>query len=94
MAACGGHSQRPLSPYPAKINLIPANQSSVQLGSTFNFSASAQNANGTNVNTTFTFTSSDTTVLNIAPNGVGCAGRWDAAQAAWNMRMISTTPPT
>src|SRR5437879_885377 len=21
------------------------------------------------------------------------AGRWDAAQAAWNMRMISTTPP-
>jgi hypothetical protein len=22
------------------------------------------------------------------------AGRWDAAQAAWNMRMISTTPPT
>src|SRR6185436_19616391 len=22
------------------------------------------------------------------------AGRWDAAQAAWNMRLISTTPPT
>ena len=22
------------------------------------------------------------------------AGRWDAGQAAWNMRMISTTPPT
>jgi hypothetical protein len=22
------------------------------------------------------------------------AGRWDAAEAAWNMRMISTTPPT
>jgi hypothetical protein len=22
------------------------------------------------------------------------AGRWDAAQAAWNMRMVSTTPPT
>jgi len=21
-------------------------------------------------------------------------GRWDAAQAAWNMRMLSTTPPT
>ena len=21
------------------------------------------------------------------------AGRWDAAQAAWNIRMISTTPP-
>src|SRR5205807_1607428 len=21
-------------------------------------------------------------------------GRWDAGQAAWNMRMISTTPPT
>jgi len=21
------------------------------------------------------------------------AGRWDAAQAAWNMRMLSTTPP-
>ena len=22
------------------------------------------------------------------------AGRWDAGQAAWNMRMLSTTPPT
>src|SRR5690242_19885653 len=22
------------------------------------------------------------------------AGRWDAAQAAWNMRLISTTPPS
>src|SRR5262245_31240397 len=22
------------------------------------------------------------------------AGRWDAGQAAWNMRMISTTPPS
>ena len=22
------------------------------------------------------------------------AGRWDAAQAAWNMRMVSTTPPS
>ncbi|HYR43305.1 MAG TPA: hypothetical protein VER98_09795, partial [Terriglobia bacterium] len=34
----------------------------------------------------------------MAPNPdprVGlAAGRWDAAQAAWNMRMISTTPPS
>jgi hypothetical protein len=22
------------------------------------------------------------------------AGRWDAAQAAWNMKLVSTTPPT
>src|SRR5262245_44224200 len=37
-------------------------------------------------------------VSNTAPSPdprVGlAAGRWDAAQAAWNMRMISTTPPS
>jgi hypothetical protein len=37
-------------------------------------------------------------VSSTAPNPdprVGLrAGRWDAAQAAWNMRMISTTPPS
>jgi hypothetical protein len=37
------------------------------------------------------------TVSNTPPNPdprVGLkAGRWDAAQAAWNMRMLSTTPP-
>src|SRR5215472_7970548 len=40
-----------------------------------------------------------TPIVSVTPPNpdprVGLApGRWDAAQAAWNMRMISTTPPS
>jgi hypothetical protein len=50
----------------------------LQVGSVLSFTASAQNASGGGISTTFTFQSSDTNVLNIAPNGVACAGRFDA----------------
>jgi hypothetical protein len=35
-----------------------------------------------------------TTAPNPDPRVGLAAGRWDAGQAAWNMRMISTTPPS
>jgi hypothetical protein len=35
-----------------------------------------------------------TTPPNPDPRVGLAAGRWDAAQAAWNMRMVSTTPPS
>ena len=79
IGGCGGHPPAGQSPFIAKIILNPGGNSSIQVGSFINFSASATNAAGNNVGTTFTFNSSDTSILNIAPNGAGCAGRWDAA---------------
>jgi hypothetical protein len=76
---CGGSKPPGPSPFPAKITVAPSPSTSLQLGTTTIFTATAQNAAGTNISTTFTFQSSDTSILNIAPNGVGCAGRWDAA---------------
>jgi len=79
ITGCGGHAPAGQSPFAARVNLTPSGNSSVQLGSFINFIASAQNAAGNNVSTTFTFASNDTSIFNVAPNGAGCAGRWDAA---------------
>jgi hypothetical protein len=76
-SGCGGHRPAGVSNFPAKVTLNPASGASVQLGNFILFTASAQNASGGNVNTTFTYTSSDTSILNIAPGGVGCAGVWN-----------------
>jgi hypothetical protein len=77
--ACGGSRPPGASQLPAKINLSPGSGTSLQLGGTIVFTATAQNSSNANVNLTYTFQSSDTSILNIAPNGVACAGRWDAA---------------
>ena len=76
---CGGHRPAGQPTFPAKITLTPSSNTSVQTGSTFALSAQAQNANGQNVSATFTFSSNDTSILNVAPGGVACAGIWDAA---------------
>jgi len=79
LAGCGGSRPAGPSQIPAKITLNPSTSTSVQIGSTLTFSASAQNGSNSNINLTYSFQSSDTSILNIAPNGVACAGRWDAA---------------
>ncbi len=78
ISACGGHKPGGASPFPAKVTLNPGGNISIQLGSSFNFVASATNSNNNNLTLTFTYSSSDTSILNIAPNGVACAGHWDA----------------
>jgi hypothetical protein len=82
VGGCGGHTPAGQSPFVLRVSLSPAGNASIQQGNFISFSASATNANGNNVNTTFTFESSDTSILNIAPNGAACAGRWDAAFTA------------
>src|SRR5579864_7282770 len=77
-AGCGGHKPPGPSLVPAKVILSPATSASLQLGGTLIFTASAQNVVGTTIAPAFTFQSSDTSILNIAPNGAACAGRWDA----------------
>jgi len=79
IVSCGGHKPAGQSPFVARVILIPSGNSSVQTGGFINFLASAQNSNGTTVNGTITFASSNTAILNIAPNGAGCAGLWNAA---------------
>jgi hypothetical protein len=76
ISGCGGtHAGPPI--YPGHINLTPAVNTSLTLGATLGFTASAQSASGTNINTPIAYSSSDTAILNLAPNGVACAGQWD-----------------
>lgn len=79
IAGCGGGTKPGPPIFPGHITLTPATSASLTLGATFGFSASAQTASGTNINTPITFSSSDTSILNLAPNGVACAGHWDVA---------------
>src|SRR5712671_1443677 len=79
LGGCGGHKSVGSSPFPAKVTLSPAPSISAQQGTIFTFFASAQNSSNSNLSATFTFQSSDTSILNISPNGLACAGRWDAA---------------
>jgi hypothetical protein len=79
LGGCGGHKPAGASPFPAKVTLSPAPSTSVQQGSIFTFTASAQNGSNSNISPAFSFQSSDTSILNIAPSGLACAGRWDAA---------------
>jgi hypothetical protein len=78
LAACGGHKAGPPI-YPARVNLAPGTNSSLTLGGVIVFAATVQTANNTTINTAVTYSSSNTSVLNLAPNGVACAGHWDVA---------------
>ena len=79
VSGCGGGAKHGTPIFPGRVILTPGVDSSLLLGSTLNFTASAQTTTGVNISTPITFTSSDTSVLTLAPNGVACAGRWDVA---------------
>ena len=79
ISGCGGGSHPGPPLFAGKVNLTPAATVSLTVGGTLAFTASVQTASGTNLTTTVTFTSSDPSILNLAPNGVACAGHWDAA---------------
>jgi hypothetical protein len=79
ISACGGHRAPGQPSSPAKITLSPSGSTSLQAGSTLIFTASAQTGASRSVSAAFTYASSDTSILNVAPNGVACAGHWDAA---------------
>jgi hypothetical protein len=76
LSGCGGtKAGAPI--FPGRVSLSPATTSSLVLGATLNFTASAQTVSGTNIATPISFTSSNTSILTLAPNGVACAGQWD-----------------
>lgn len=81
LPACGGHKTTATSPFPAKVTLNPSVSYSLQVGSILQLSATAQNAANTNISPAFTYALTPTSapgVLDVAPNGVVCAGSWNA----------------
>ncbi|MGO9086618.1 MAG: hypothetical protein ACLQBK_15425 [Candidatus Sulfotelmatobacter sp.] len=81
IGGCGGHKPPGASPYPARVSLNPGGNTSLQLGGVLIFSASAQNSSNGTISASFTYMSSDTSILNVAPNGIACAGHWNATYA-------------
>ena len=78
LPACGGHKPAGTSPFPVRINLNPSTSYSIQVGTTLQFFASAQNNSNANISPAFTFASSNSGILDVAPNGFACAGTWNA----------------
>jgi hypothetical protein len=81
LASCSsaGPTTNTTFPVPANITLAPANSVSLDVGSaTQVFTASPKNSKNTAITTPVTFLSSNTAVLNIASNGLACAGTWDS----------------
>ena len=76
-AGCGGSSKAGTRLDPGRINLTPAIATSLVLGGSFNFTASAQTTTGTTLKVPISFTSNDTSIVNVSPGGVACAGHWD-----------------
>ena len=77
IVGCGGGKKNvPL--FPGKITLTPGGNASLVLGGALLFTSSAQTSGGTNLAVPITYSSSDTSVLNMSPTGVACAGHWDA----------------
>jgi hypothetical protein len=79
LPACGKGSKAGAPLFPGKVTLTPGTTTSLDLGGTLNFTAAVQTVSGTNLATTVTYSSSDTSILNLAPNGVACGGHWDVA---------------
>jgi len=76
-AGCGGSSKAGSPLFPGRINLTPAVDTSLVLGGALAFTASAQTPTGTTLKVAISFTSSDTSIVNVSPSGVACAGHWD-----------------
>ena len=75
-AGCGS-SKAGAPLFPGRINLTPAVNTSLVLGGAIAFNATAQTTSGTTLRVAISFTSSDTSIVNVSPSGVACAGHWD-----------------
>jgi len=78
LPACGGHKPPGPSQAVGRINLSPGVSLSLQAGSTVQFFATAQNSSGVNISAAFAFASTNTSILDLAPGGLACAGTWNA----------------
>ena len=76
ISGCGGTKAGPPL-FAGHITVTPSNPISMVLGNTLNFVSSVSSGSGTILRTTITYSSSDTSILNMSPAGIACAGRWD-----------------
>src|SRR5262249_19684630 len=76
--ACGGGSSTPPLATPATINIVPANNVSLDVGLTQVFTATAINNHNRASAVTISFQSTNPAVVTIANNGLACAGSWDS----------------
>lgn len=83
LSSCGSSSVTKVSKnqIPAAITLTPSSDTSLELGATEGFSATATNSGGAPLTETFAFQSSNPAVLTIAHDGAACAGTWDSLTA-------------
>ena len=79
IGGCGKGTKAGPPLFPAQITLTPSTNLSVEVGSTFTFLATARTSAGVTLNTQITYTSTDTSVVNVAPGGVACAGTWNVS---------------
>ncbi len=63
---------------PTKVTLTPGPSSSLEVGGTVSFSATAANTANTTLSEPIAYESSNTAVLTIASTGQACAGSWDS----------------
>src|SRR5271169_3515982 len=62
---------------PAKVTLTPNPSSSLELGRTLSFTATASTAANTGLNDAIAYESSNPAVLTISTTGQACAGSWN-----------------
>jgi hypothetical protein len=65
-------------PTPAKINLAPTPEASLEIGKTLSFSGSPQDGSGNVISEPVFYQSSNTAVLTISTGGLACAGSWNS----------------
>jgi hypothetical protein len=80
---CGGSSTSSTTTTtvtPGIVTLSPANDVSLEIGATASFTSVAQNSAGTALTPSplISFISSNPSVVQIAANGLACAGKWDS----------------
>ena len=63
---------------PTKVSLTPSPTSSLEVGGTVTFTATASGPGNTGITEPINYVSSNTAVLTIASNGQACAGSWDS----------------
>ena len=78
LMACGGYRSRGGPNTITTVRLSPGGSASLTVGTALTFVATAQNSAGQAIRATFTYQSDTTGVLNFNPQGVACAGTWNA----------------
>jgi hypothetical protein len=76
LAGCGGKSKK-APPSAASVTVAPTT-ASLEIGALLQFTGTSRSSSNAIVTVPLTWTSSNTSVLDVANNGLACAGKWDS----------------